>query len=480
MSSKLTGLDPQIEASMKDWMVPGLALAVVEGDRLIHCAGYGSRDPAQGLPMTPETRYRMASNTKAFTAMAVAMLVDEGKVAWDTPVRRYIPELRLFDPYATDHLTPRDLLCHRSGLPAHDWSGWGGLDRASIPTRLAYLEPSCDIRTKLQYNNLMFMLAGYLVERVSGAGYERFVTDRILKPLGMEHSGFSFGRAIQSGNFAECYWRKGDELVLYRHDTASDPDEINPGAPAGGLVSTARDLVPWVVAHLNGGACGDTRIVSEACLTEMHTPQMIDNWPCRYPEMGHSSAALGWFVWTYRGQRLVLHGGAFGSQIVMMPSRRIGIIYLPTLGMYSNLYEEICFTVFDRLLGLDPLPWHERLISEMGKQREKEAEEKAKGGCDRKAGTHPSRMVEDFCGVYEHPACGKVTISSSGGSLFAKGAWEKLPLRHYHYDSFELLSDSGDPVVRLTFHTDGTGVVSSFSGPMERSVKDVVFTRVSS
>ncbi len=267
---------------------------------------------------------------------------------------------------------------------------------------------------------------------------------------------------------------------LYRHDEEPDADEVDPGAPAGGLISTARDLVPWVVAHLNGGVCRGARVVSEGALAEMYTPQMIDNWACPFPELGHSSAALGWFVWTYRGHRLVLHGGAFGSQIVMMPSRRIGVIYLPTLGMYSNLYQEICFTVFDRLLGLEPLQWHERLMEDMAKQREKEKQDRAKAGCDRKAGTHPSRALEEFCGVYEHPACGKITVGLGGGSLFAKGGWDKLALRHYHYDSFELLSDSGDPIVRLTFHTDGKGIVSSFSGPMEPAVKDVVFTRASS
>ncbi len=134
---------------------------------------------------------------------------------------------------------------------------------------LAHLEPSCDMRTKLQYNNQMFVLAGHLVERVAGIGYEQFVTERILKPLRMEHSGFSLTRAVETGDFAECFWQRNGELTLYKHDRLPDPDEVHPGAPAGGLVSTANDMAPWLIAQLGGGVCAGVRIVSEATLAEM-------------------------------------------------------------------------------------------------------------------------------------------------------------------------------------------------------------------
>jgi CubicO group peptidase (beta-lactamase class C family) len=482
MSNRLAGFDSCVESAMKDWRVPGLGLAVVEGDRAIHVKAYGLRDPEKNLPMTTDTRYRLASNTKAFTSMAVGILVDEGKVSWDTPVRRYIPELRLADPWAMEHITPRDLLCHRTGLPAHDAAGWSGkTDRPGLVARLAYLEPSFDPRTKLQYNNLMFMLAGHLVERVSGVPYEQFVTERILEPLGMEHSTYSHARAFQTGDFAECYWQKDGRLMLYRHDHMPGPDEVNPMSPGGGLVSTANDMVPWLVTQLNGGVCAGKRVVSEQSLAEMHTPQMIDNWPCPFPELGHSSAGLGWFIWTYRGFRLVLHGGFFGSQLVMLPAKRIGIAFMPTLGMHSALWEDVCFTVFDRLLELPALPWHERLLEDMAKQVAKEKEDKAKARIQRRSGTNPSRALQDFCGRYEHPGYGSFKISADGVELrISAGDDETFPLRHFHFDTFEIQFPDEDDGPKITFCTDAKGCVASISAPFEPAVRDIVFTRSAS
>jgi CubicO group peptidase (beta-lactamase class C family) len=479
MSDRLAGFDGLIAGAMREWKVPGLTITVVDGDTVVHLQAYGTRDPGKGLPMTVDTHYRLASNTKAFTAMALGILVDEGKVAWDTPVRRYVPELRMYDPYATEHLTPRDLLCHRSGLPAHDGARWGKTStRAEIVGRYAYLEPSCDMRTRLQYNNLMYMLAGHIVERVTGVPYEQFITDRILRPLGMEKSGFSRVRAFRTGDCAECYWQKDGMLRLYRHAEDGDPDEVHAGAPAGGLVSTAREMGPWLIAQVNGGACGGTRIVSAATLAEMHTPQMIDNWPRTFPEMGPSACALGWFTWTYRGHPLVLHGGFFGSQLVMIPSRRVAVAFLPTLGMHSHLYLVACFTVFDRLLGLDPQPWQERFMEQGKKDREKLAADAARARVVPVAGTHPSRPLPAYCGTFSHPAYGVLTIDEDSAGLGIRfNGDERVALRHFHHDTFEMRDEEDDYSVRFTFQADARGGLSTLSAPLEPAVRDIVFAR---
>jgi CubicO group peptidase (beta-lactamase class C family) len=480
MADTLAGFDSFIDGAMKEWKVPGLTITVVKGDAVAHLQAYGLRDPSKNLPMTVDTYYRLASNTKAFTAMAMGILVDEGKVAWDTPVRRYVPELRMYDPYVTEHLTPRDLLCHRSGLPAHDWAGGGRQStRTDVVARLAYLEPSCDMRTKLQYNNLMYMLAGHVVERVAGIPFEQFVTERILRPLGMEKSLFSRVRAIRSGDFAECYWRKDGKLMLYQHETDGDPDAVNAGSPAGGLITTAREMGPWLITQLNGGTCAGTRIVSEATLAEMHTPQMIDNWPRTFPELGHSSCALGWFTWTYRGYPLVLHGGFFGSQLVMLPSHKIGVAYLPTLGMYSSLYQVACFNIFDRLLGLDQLPWQERLMGQVKKDLEKLAQDKARDRVVPVAGTTPSRPLSAYRGTFSHPAYGAIVIDEDAAGLGIRiHGGDRTALRHFHFDTFELRDDEDDFSVRFTFHSDARGNLSSLSAPLEPAVKDIIFTRI--
>lgn len=474
---KLEGLDEFVESAMRDWQVPGLAMSIVKDEETIYARGFGFRDPAKGLEMTADTLYRLASNTKAFTAASAAILVDEGKLEWDKPVKHYIPPLKLQDPYATEHVTLRDLLCHRTGLPAHDWAmDDKNMSRKEIVTCFQYLEPSYPIRTKLQYNNWMYMLAGHLVEVVSGERWEDFVQKRILTPLGMCNSNFSFFKSRKTGNFAECFYEKDGKLVQYKTHQELDPDFTFPRAPAGGINSSANEMAAWVIMQLNKGKYMGKQIISEASIKEMHSPSMIDNWNAPYEELGESSCGLGWFIWAYRGHKLVLHGGFFGSQVFLMPGRKIGVVFLPTLG--SALHEVVAFNIFDRLLGLDAIPWHQRKKEEVARTKAKEREEKEKAVPDRRPGTQPSRPLADFCGTYEHPAYDKLTVKTDGEKLILAHPDMDFALRHYHYDTFELLSDTGDPMLKITFHTDAKGIVSSATAPMEPAVKDIEFKRV--
>ena len=468
---KLDGLDQLIENSLKEWKVPGVAVSVVKDGELLFSNGYGFRDPEKGLSMDANTLYRIASNTKAFVSMSLAILADEGKLDWDKPVRHYIPYFKLKDEYASKNVTPRDLLCHRTGLPAHDGALHDFKTRKEMVENLQYLDSSYLMRTKLHYNNLMYMTAGHLVDCITGQTWESFVQERIFNVLEMEKSNFSFTKSHLSGNYAECFYLKGDELKLYNWRGDTDPEYIYPRSPAGGINSTANEMANWMILQLNKGEFKGKRVVSEKAFAEMHSPQMIDNWNSPYDEMGESSCGLGWFIWAYRGQKLVVHGGFFGSQVYLMPKKNIGITIMPTLG--SPLVDVVLLNIFDRLLGLDQIDWTTRKKNELEANKNNQQAVVS----DKIEGTSPSHPLEAYCGEFFENAYRKFPVEIDEKGLFLKGDVQNHYLRHYHYDTFELLEDDGEPFCKVTFHTDAKGIVSSISAPFEPAVKDIVFIR---
>jgi CubicO group peptidase (beta-lactamase class C family) len=183
--TQLRGFDDFVHAVMQDWRVRGLAMTVIKENEIIYAQGFGQRDEAQDLPVTSQTLFPIASCTKAFTTAAMSMLADQGKLDWDTPVRAYIPSFKLYDPFATERVTPRDLVSHRTGLPRHDlvWYNNTTATRRDLFERLQYLEPTKDVRSFWQYQNLMYMAAGYLVETLSGQTWEEFVRQNIFRPF---------------------------------------------------------------------------------------------------------------------------------------------------------------------------------------------------------------------------------------------------------------------------------------------------------
>src|SRR5579885_1593422 len=192
VSKQLEGIEDFVRRMLEEWKVQGCAVAIIKDGEILLSQGFGLRNTAEGLEVTPETLFPIASCTKAFTATSVALLADEGKLDWDTPVRKYLPSFRLFDSFATERMTPRDLVTHRSGLPRHDLMWYHSTrSRQELFDRLQYLEPSKDFRSLWQYQNLMYMTAGYLAGEVAGQSWEDLVQKRLFDPLGMTSSNFS-------------------------------------------------------------------------------------------------------------------------------------------------------------------------------------------------------------------------------------------------------------------------------------------------
>ncbi|HXE74801.1 MAG TPA: serine hydrolase [Candidatus Xenobia bacterium] len=472
----LDGFDAFVEEQMKVWKVPGLAVAVVKEGKVVHLKGYGQRDVERNLPVTPQTLFAIGSITKSFTVAGLATLADEGKLDWDKSVREYLPEFRLFDPMASERMTPRDLVTHRSGLPRHDALWYNStFTRKEMVERLRYLEPSRDLRTTFQYNNLMFLTAGYLAEKLSGMGWEEFTRQRILAPLGMARSNFSVLDSERSNDFARPYEKAKQEVkgVPFR--------VIDNMAPAGSINSSVEEMSRYLMMLMNKGKYEGKQVISENYATQMQTPQMPTPAPSPWKELGHTSYGMGLFVTSYRGHRHVHHGGAIDGFIAFLsflPDDNVGVVVLTNLSP-SPLPTVVAYNVYDRFLGLEPVAWSQRLKEQQDKMEAAEEEAKKKGYTPRVEGTQPSHKLTDYTGEYEHPGYGVLWIEAEGSDL--KLTFNRIvsPLKHFHYDIFEVPENPLDPFERakVQFLMNARGEIDRVLVPMEPNVKEIVFAR---
>lgn len=469
----LEGLDAFVETLRADWKVPGVGIAIVKGDQVIFAKGFGQRDVGQNLPVTPETLFAIGSCSKAFTATAVGMLVDEGKIAWDKPLRTYLPSFKMWDDYVTEHMTPRDLVTHRSGLPRHDLMWYGStFTRREMFERLRYLEPSRGFRASYQYQNLMFMTAGVLVEEVTRKSWEDFIHERFFMPLEMKTSNTSVNDSQKAADFARPYGGGAEksEPVPFRN--------IDQIGPAGSINSSVREMSHWIIAQLNGGKFNGKQVIPERVVRQTHTPQIVSGTSLRYDELFYSMYAMGWGVNSYRGHLMVTHGGGidgFTAHVSLMPKDKLGIVIL-TNKSGTRLTGILAYNVYDRLLGLDPVPWNDRNKEEVAKSREAEQKAEKEGDKNRKDGTQPSHAVGDFAGEFEHPGYGTIKIWENNGNLHATYNGLTTPLKHYHYDVFEA-TEAQFSKMKFSFRLNGKGEVERVSLPLQSGVGDIVFTR---
>jgi CubicO group peptidase (beta-lactamase class C family) len=483
-NSKITepfdGFEAWVGKTMKDWQVPGCAIAVVQGDQTLFLKGFGFRDVKNKKPVDAETVFAIASTSKAFTTAAMAMLVERGLLEWDRPVREYLPDFKLFDPFASEHITPRDLVCHRSGLPRHDSLWWQSpFTRRELIEKLPFLEPNRDLRTTYQYNNLMFTAAGVIIERISGGTWEDFIQKEIFDKLGMSHSQFSVETSKVTDDAALPYVpeKKGFKRVPFGN--------VDALGPAGGINSCAADLTNWVKLQLARGKFNGEQLISEAALEETHQPNIIvppGNWDLidQSPEFGPVSYAMGWNTHDYRGHRMLRHSGGldgFSCLTTLLPDDQLGFVVLTNCGD-SNYSYVPSFILADHFLGLEKLHWNERLLndSKRTKKAAQAAAKKEKG--QRLVGTQPSRSLKEYAGRYEHPAYGILHISHKDKALTAQHNLLDFKLVHYHYDVFELVNDLYSMRIKANFTADSRGHISAVSLPLETHVKPIVFTRL--
>jgi CubicO group peptidase (beta-lactamase class C family) len=480
----LDGFDDFIAQVLKDWRVPGVAVGVVQDGKVILLKGYGYRDVEKKLAVTPNTLFAVGSITKSFTVTMLGMEMDEGKVDWDKPVRNYLPDFRMYDPVLTEQMIVRDLITHRSGLPRHDMV-WYSSDftREDLVRRLQYLEPNKPLRSTFQYNNLMFMTAGYIAGRLNGKSWEDSVRERILLPLGMNGTTFSEKDTQSAPDFAQPY-QKGNDVksdVKRMPFDAQCPDTCALG-PAGEINSSVADMSRYVLFHLDKGKLAGKALLSENNAVQMQTPQMVIQGSPDFKEQSETSYGMGFFISSYRGHKQVEHGGnidGFSAEMIFLPADGIGVVVLTNLDG-TAVPNVVAYNVLDRLLGMDQVPWSQRYLEQEVKAKESEQEAKSKNYTPHKTGTHPSHDLREYAGDYGNSGYGVVSIAEDGDHFKMTLNRVTKPLEHLHYDVFQVPDSPFEQFakLRVMFFSDANGDISSLSMPLETNVKDIVFARL--
>ena len=387
----------------------------------------------------------------------------------------------MYDPVASEQATPRDLFSHRTGLPRHDLVWYSSdFSREDLVSRLRYLKPNKGFRSAYQYNNLTVMTMGYLEGKLTGLGWEGSIREKIFAPLGMSHSDLSVADIERADDHALPYELK-KEVV-----TKVPFHNIDAIGPAGAINSSVDDMAHYLIFQLGEGKYDGKPIVAESDLREMHSPQTaIPDPPPAFSMsgLGHFSYGLAWVVTAYRGHNLVWHNGGidgFYALLSMLPDDHLGVVVLTNLP-HGQTPEVLAYNVYDRLLGLDPLPWFDRFKDLEAKGKKQEEEAKKNKPADRKTGTHPSHSLAEYAGEYQNPGYGILKVAVKGDALeLSLNRLGPFPLEHYHYDIFRVPEDSDSVAAgeKFQFEMNKKGDIDRIAATLEPALgEDLVFTR---
>jgi CubicO group peptidase (beta-lactamase class C family) len=472
-------LERLIAEVMKEWNVPGLAVAVVKDGEVAFVRPYGLRDVEAGLKVTTDTQFQLMSVSKSFTATGLALLVDERRMDWKKPVREYIPEFRLSDATASDRVTVRDLLCHHSGLPRHDWI-WlpGDLTPAQMLAAMRYLELSDDIRNTFQYSNLGYLVASMVAERVSGLGWAEF-TRALTDKLHMDVM-FTVEELAAGADAAAPYAMEGDARLRSKLWPVSV-------TAAGGMSTSIASFANWLRFHLGKGEFEGQRLLSPTLIEELQKPR-VHVGAAEFAEYSDVHYGLGFRSHRYRGERVVWHGGGFtgtNTLMMMLPDHGVGVGVLANIGMTPNFAPHILANhVFDRVCGKEPAPWLNRFREQRRKLVAQQDAHRQVAKPSRRPATQPGRDLADYAGDFEHPGYGRIAITHAEGKLHWAFRGMCDPLVHRRYDTFELPEAPKSPGgllpghLPLSFSTDREGNIARVEIPFEPLVKDIAFTRI--
>lgn len=446
------------------WEIPGASVAIVTPD-CAYSGGFGVKDLRTGEAVTPDTLFAIASVTKAFTTCALAMLVDEGRLAWDDPVRKHLEWFRLSDPLADANVTVRDLVTHRTGLSRHDmlWykSPWTSEEIVRKCGQVALTRP---FRSTYQYNNNMFVAAGLVIQAASGLAWNDFVREQIFQPLGMGTANCTWAEAMAAPDRATPHRKRGDHPLGPIEWLNFDSE-----GPGGTINASSREMTAWLRFQLAAGTHEGARLVSEANLLETRSPQMVirpeplEREVLELTGTTQQTYGMGWSISDYRGHSLHSHGGAidgFRSTLALAPRAGVGVVVMVN-GAPTNGHAAIRNTLLDALLDLEPRDWnallrpyHERALAEEEERKRKRAEK-------RLTDTPPSHAPADYAGEYLHPAYGTARVDAAGDRLSLSWSRFTLPLLHWHHDVFLLSDPEADVDDLVRFSQDADGKIAS-------------------
>jgi CubicO group peptidase (beta-lactamase class C family) len=462
-------LDAFVQRVMKSFDVPGVGVAVVKDDAVVVARGYGVRKMGEPAVVDGQTRFGIASNTKVFTATALGLLVEEGKLRWDAPVADYLPWFQMYDPFVTRELTIRDLLVHRSGLGlgAGDLLWWPAstYDRKEIARRLRFIRPATSFRSAYAYDNVLYLVAGEVIETLSGQSWEDFVSTRILAKVGMANSNVKHSAAGGGGNAAAPHARVDGQV---RPIAPFDSDNTN---PAGGINTGAEDIAKWLKVLLNEGRLADgSRLFGAATWRELTTPVTPEPNGPPPPELpalrsDFKGYALGLEARDFRGRKVLTHTGGlpgYVSRVLMVPELRLGVAVL-TNQESDEAFNAIAYAVVDAYMGEPRSQWLEGYEKLRARGAAALLETERKAASTRNAASRPSLTLAGYAGTFRDAWYGDITVAQEGGKLVMR--FSKTPslvgdLEHWQYDTFvvkwrdrELRADA---FVTFALNPDGT------------------------
>lgn len=481
---RLKGLDTFALRILKEWNAPGVTIAVVEKNKVIYTGGFGYRDYEKKLPVTENTLFAIGSCTKAFTASMLGMLAKEGKVDIDKPVRDYLPELVFKNDYTNKHATLRDMMCHRTGLPRHDYSWYGSTaTRNELLERVRYQEPSFELRERYQYNNFMFMAQGIVIEKLTGKSWEENIRERIFKPLGMNSTNVSVSEMEKAADRSLAYASVDNKIkaIPYRN--------IDAIGPAGSINSCAKDMANWLLTWINDGKFNGKEIIPPSYRTDAITAQIATGGGLpntENPDLHMSGYGLGWGMSSYRGHYRVEHSGGIDGFITstsFFPSDSLGIFVVSNQGTPTTSIRNF---VADRMLKLSYRPWGKTALADKLKADLAAKISPNTDSINRKPNTKFSHDIADYTGEFENKGYGTIKIFRENDTTWVAyneaGKRTKSYLEHYHYDVFRIRSteetENPKTAPKMRFNTDEKGNITSLEFQMEPAVKDILFEKL--
>jgi CubicO group peptidase (beta-lactamase class C family) len=444
LEDRLREIDEYAARAGQDWKVPGFSVAIVKDDKVVFAKGYGVRELGKPAPVDKETLFAVASNTKAFTAAALATLVDEGKLRWDDPVTKYLPWFQLSDPYVTREMTVRDLLSHRSGLAT-----FGGdllwyettYPREEIIRRIRYLKPTYGFRSHYGYQNIMFLTAGEIVPAVTGKSWDDYVREKFFVPLGMTRTNTTFKQLSAAENVATPH-NEVDGRVRVVHYS-----NVDAAGGAAAINSSAAEMAEWVRLQLGRGTFQGKKIFSAAAAREMWTPNTVVSGVSESAEKFNPTVhfnlyGMGWFLSDYRGRRVVTHSGGLDgmtSRVALLPEENLGVVILTN--SETPLQSFLWYKVFDVFTGAPPRDWSADYMARVRAAREREAAEAKRIEESRVPNTKPSLPLGAYAGTYGGQMYGDAKVTEENGRLVVR----LVPspnyvgdLEHWHFDTFRI------------------------------------------
>jgi CubicO group peptidase (beta-lactamase class C family) len=439
IDEKVREIDEYAQAVLKTHGGPGMAIAIVKDDKVVLAKGYGTRELGKNSPVDENTLFAIASNSKAFTTGALAILVDEKKLNWEDKVSKYLPDFQMYDPWVTSELTIRDLVTHRVGLDT--FSGdllWyeANYTADQILDRVKYLKPVSSFRTRYGYQNLMYIAAGKIVEKVSGKPWCSFVRERILDPLGMSQTTCGFGTLGE--NAALPHNESGGTLRALPHGN------VNGGYGAVALNSSVNDLSKWVRTQLGKGKFEGKQIFSEAQAWQLHQPylaqQISENAWKGNPTRHFTGVGMGWFMYDYHGRKIINHSGGLDGMLsytVLIPEENAGFVVLtnsesPGFGVMMNKIRDV-------LVNAPKRDWNAEAVEQVKRGKTAAEEARTKVDATRIANTKPTLALSAYAGRYADKMYGDITVTEENGKLvmrFLPAQNFVADLEHWHYDTF--------------------------------------------